>query len=266
MSETKVLERIVRAKRAEIIEAKARDDEATTVRRGTLDVPRLLMRAPGAPLRLIAEVKFKSPSAGELSRALDANARADRYARAGAHMVSVLCDAAFFGGGWNDLAAARAALDAVPRDVPLLAKEFILDEVQIDLARTNGADAVLLIVRILGKERLASLYRAARARDLWPLVEITDESELDAALACEARIIGVNARDLDTLQMDAARTARVVEAIPRDRVALYLSGIKTPDDVRAVARSRADGALVGETLMREADPSALLASLVAAAG
>src|SRR5439155_16179694 len=125
-------------------------------------------------------VKFKSPSAGDLSRALDAAARAECYARAGAHMVSILCDTPFFGGGWGDLRDARRALDYVPREVPVLAKEFVLDEVQLDLARTNGADAVLLIARIVSKERLAQLYKAARMRDLWPLVEVVDEAELAA--------------------------------------------------------------------------------------
>ena len=260
-----VLDRILAAKRVEIAATKARDDEATTVRRGTLDVPRLLKRPPGGSLRLLAEVKFKSPSAGDLSRVLDAHDRTERYARAGASMVSVLCDSSFFGGGWSDLSSARAALDRLPRDVPLLAKEFVLDEVQIDLARTHGADAVLLIARILSPERLRVLYKAARARDLWPLVEVANEAELDAALACEARLIGVNARDLDTLQMDAARASRVLDAIPSDSVALYLSGLKTADDVRRVKDSRADAALLGEALMREADPTALLTSLVAAA-
>jgi indole-3-glycerol phosphate synthase len=261
-----VLEQILASKRAEIAAARASDEEPRTARRAPIDVARLLRRTAGAPLRLIGEVKFKSPSAGELSRALDAPSRAHAYATAGASMISVLCDGPFFGGGWSDLAQARARVDTLARDVPLLAKEFVLDEVQLDLARANGADAVLLIARIVSPARLGELYDAARARSLVPLVEVVSEEELAAALACDAKVIGVNARDLDTLRMDAARAARILDAIPADRVAVHLSGIRSAEDVSRIARGRADAALLGEALMREADPAPLLRQLVAAAG
>jgi indole-3-glycerol phosphate synthase len=260
-----VLEEILATKRVEIDAAHARDTEAPTLRRGTLDVARMLARPPGAPLRFLAEVKYKTPIPGELSRALDAPSRAESYARAGASMISVLCDSTYFGGGWDDLARSRARVDTLSRDVPLLAKEFILDEVQLDLARTSGADAVLLIARIVSRARLAELYQAARARSLVPLVEVVTESELEAAHACGAKIIGVNARDLDTLQMDAVRAARLLEAIPAGRVAIHLSGLKSAEDVRRIAAGRADAALIGEALMRAADPAPLLHELVAAA-
>jgi indole-3-glycerol phosphate synthase len=258
------LERILASKRAEVAALESRDDEPATARRGTLDVPRALRRGPGAPLRILAEIKRKSPSAGALSLAVDAGARAEAYARGVAAMVSVLCDGPFFGGSWDDLTRARTAVDRLARDVPILAKEFVIDESQIDRARATGADAVLLIARIVSPSRLRELHAAARARDLWPMVEVMDEAELASALACGARIIGVNARDLDTLAMDSVRAARVLDAIPEDRVRVHLSGIKTEDDVRAVARTRADAALVGETLMREADPEPLLRRLLAA--
>ena len=187
---------------------------AATVRRGTHDVARLLRRGLGDPLRIVAEVKKKSPSAGALSTALDAGARAEAYARAGATMVSVLVDAPFFGGSWDDLQSARARVDRGARDVPLLAKEFVLDSVQIARARAAGADAVLLIARIVSPGRLKELAAAARERDLEPLIEVVDEAELAAALDAGARVVGVNARDLDTLAMDGARTARVLAAIP----------------------------------------------------
>jgi indole-3-glycerol phosphate synthase len=271
-----LLERILNSKRAEI-DAMTRDgasahgaarstqDEPVTVRRGPLDVAGMLRRAPGAPLRVITEIKKKSPSAGALSTKLDAAGRAEAYAAAGASMISVLCDTPFFGGSWGDVLAVRARLDRLPRDVPVLAKEFVLHELQIDRARAAGADAVLLIARIVSPSRLAELHDAACARDLQPLVEVVDEAELGAALACGARVIGVNARDLDTLAMDADRTARVLAAIPADRVAVHLSGIKTEGDVRAVAAGRADAALIGETLMREDDPGPKLRALVEAA-
>jgi indole-3-glycerol phosphate synthase len=260
-----LLGRILATKRVEIAELKATDLEPSTVRRGTLDVPRALRRGLGDPLRVIAEIKFKSPSAGPLSGVLDVESRAHAYGRAGAAMASVLCDGPFFGGDWEHVTRARSGVDRLPRDLPLLAKEFILDEVQIDRARATGADAVLLIARIVPPARLRELYKAARTRDLHPIVEVADEAELAAALDCEAKIIGVNTRDLDTLAMDAERAARVLAAIPATVVRIHLSGVRTEDDIRAIARGPADAVLVGEALMREADPEPLLRAFVAAA-
>lgn len=231
--------------------------------RTPLDVARALRR-PGE-LRLIAEVKFRSPSAGALSTVLDAPSRASAYAASGAAMVSVLCDRTFFDGGFDRLAAARARLDADGATTPLLAKEFVIDEAQIGAARANGADAVLLIARIVDAARLAELASAARAEGLEPFVEIADESELEAAMLARARVVGVNARDLDTLVMDGARAARVLALVPRECIAVHLSGLRSPDDVAAVAKGRADAALVGEILMREDDPRATLTSFVRAA-
>ena len=233
--------------------------------RSPIDVLASLQRPAGAPLRLIAEVKLRSPSAGPLSRALSPADRALAYAEAGAAMVSVLCDAHYFDGSWSHLAEARARLDTAGRAIPLLAKEFVIDERQLDEARARGADAVLLIARIVSPDRLGQLARAARERGLEPLLEVVDEAEVQAALAAGARLVGVNARDLDTLKMDPARTARVLAAIPRDVVAVHLSGLKAPADVTAVARERADAALMGEALMRQDDPRPLLSAMVAAA-
>ena len=235
--------------------------------REPLDVVAALRRGAKAPLRLIAEVKLRSPSAGPLSRALSAADRALAYAEAGAAMVSVLCDARYFDGSWDHLAQARARLDAAGglAKVPLLAKEFVIDERQIDEARARGADAVLLIARIVSPSRLGDLTRAARATGLEPLLEVVDERELEAALRAGARVVGVNVRDLDTLQMDAARAARVLAAVPPEVVAVHLSGLKTPADVAAVAGTRVDAALMGEALMRQDDPRELLASMVRAA-
>ena len=228
--------------------------------------PRLPTAVFNRPLRLVAEVKLRSPSAGPLSRALAPEARALAYARSGASMVSVLCDGPFFDGSWEHLAAARARLDADGSAVPLLAKEFILDPRQIAQARDYGADAVLLIARIVDEAELGRLVRTARDEALEPMVEVVDEAELAAALAAGARIVGVNARDLDSLAMDAARTARVLAAIPPDVVAVHLSGLRVPLDVAAVAQGRSDAALVGEALMRQDDPRGLLEAMVEAAG
>jgi indole-3-glycerol phosphate synthase len=263
-----VLARILAEKMSElasVAERLARAAETRESQSAPRSVVDVLRRMPdGAPLRLIAEVKFKSPSAGPLSTTLSAPSRAAAYARAGATMVSVLCDGPFFGGSWDDLAEVRARLDADGLSARLLAKEFIVDARQLALARKTGADAALLIARILQGAQLSELVSAARSFGLEPLVEVVDEAELTAALDADAHVIGVNARDLDTLQMDVRRAARVLAGIPPDRVALHLSGVKTPDAVAHVAAGRADGALIGEALMREDDPTPLLERFVAA--
>jgi indole-3-glycerol phosphate synthase len=175
-------------------------------------------------------------------------------------MISVLCDASFFDGAFTHLAAARAACA-----LPLLCKEFVIDECQLDAAAAFGADAVLLIVRCLTPERLAVLTGEARARKLTPFVEVVSELEARIALDAGATLVGVNARDLDTLQMDTARVGRVFADLPHGITRVHLSGIATPDDVQRVANSPADAALIGETLMRREQPEELLRSLSLAA-
>ncbi len=258
-----VLERILASKRREM---RASEPPGPRAAGAPLDVCGALRRRDGDPLRLLAEVKLKSPSAGPLSRALAPDARALAYAEHGAAMVSVLCDGPFFDGSWDHLASARRRLDEAGLRMPLLAKEFVIDARQIVLAYAAGADSVLLIARIVDRRRLAELARAARAVGLEPLVEVVDEAELGAALEAGARVVGVNARDLDSLAMDPARTARVLEAIPEGVVAVHLSGLKTASDVARVAGTRADAALVGEALMREDDPQRLLREMVTACG
>ncbi len=233
--------------------------------RAPLDVVGALRRSEGAPLRLIAEVKLRSPSAGVLSRVLQPGERALAYAQAGATMVSVLSDAAYFDGSWEHVGAARKRLDEAGYRVPVLAKDFVVDERQIAEARDRGADAILLIARIVDAAELARLARLARAQGVEPLIEVIDESELRAALAAKARVVGVNARDLNTLAMDAARAARVCAAIPLDVVAVHLSGLRETADVGRLARGRTDAALVGEALMRDDDPRPRLRAMVEAA-
>ena len=181
-------------------------------------------------------------------------------------MVSVLCDGPYFDGSFAHVAAARMALRHATTNAPILAKEFVLDARQIAEARDRGADAVLLIARLGDERALSRLVLSARSEGIEPLVEVVDERELEWALAAEADIVGVNARDLDTLAMDPARAARVLAAIPSDVIAVHMSGVRDPDGVRAVASGRADAALVGEALMREDDPRSMLRALVAAAG
>ncbi len=257
-----LLESILATKRKEI-------DSLVSFPRGTrtpLAVLPVLRRGRLDPLRLIAEVKFRSPSAGALSRALDAAGRALAYQRAGAAMVSVLCDGEFFDGGWDHLASVRWHLDRTGASIPVLAKEFVLHRAQVLRAHAAGADSVLLIARIVEPTLLAELVDVSRDLGMEPLVEVADERELDAALGAGALLIGVNARDLDTLGMDEGRAARVVEAIARDRVAVHLSGLRSAVDVARVATGRSDAALLGESLMRQEDPEPLLSTLVLAAG
>lgn len=218
------------------------------------------LRRANGPLKFIAEIKFRSPSAGALSTALSVSERAQAYQRAGADMISVLCDTTFFDGAFTHLAEARAACE-----LPLLCKEFVIDESQLDAAVAHGADAVLLIVRCLSEERLNQLTRAARARKLEPFVEVVTDEESKMAVGAGATLIGVNARDLDTLVMDARRPARMLAELPESVTRVHLSGIARPEDVQRVASSPADAALIGEALMREAQPEARLRELVAAA-
>lgn len=263
-----LLATIVAQKRAEI--ARGMPAPAASLPRRPIAVAQRLARSSSSsssssPLRLVTEIKFKSPSAGPLSRALSAGERAVAYAEAGATMISVLCDGPFFDGSYADLAEARTALRAAGLEVPLLAKEFVLDPSQLACAAEHGADAVLLIVRLVDRATLTSLVLRARELALEPLVEVVSEAELAMALEADARLIGVNARDLDTLEMDAERASRIVGAIPEGRVALHLSGVKDPAAVAEVSRGRADAALLGEALMRQDDPRPLLRRLVQAA-
>jgi indole-3-glycerol phosphate synthase len=251
-----VLDEILAHKRTELAELGARRLPAPPPRRPV----QLAKAANSGGLSLITEVKLRSPSAGQLSTKLSVTERALAYERAGASMLSILCDARFFDGSYEHLVQARAAVQ-----LPLLCKEFVIDERQLDAARAYGADAVLLIVRCLSPERTVELVSAARARELVPFVEVANEAEVQVALDAGADLIGVNARDLDTLAMDATRSARVLAAIPTNVVRAHLSGLARPEDIARIRQSGADAALVGEALMRQDDPEPLLRELSAAA-
>jgi indole-3-glycerol phosphate synthase len=251
-----VLDEILAQKASELGELRTRRLPAAPPRR-KLSLARA--EHEGA-LSLITEIKRRSPSAGPLSTVLGVAERASAYARAGASMLSVLCDTRFFDGAFEHLALARAATE-----LPLLCKEFVIDECQLDAARAYGADAVLLIVRCLSPARTRELVAAARERELVPFVEVASVDEVSVALDAGSELIGVNARDLDNLVMDRARAARVMAAIPEGVVRVHLSGLSKPADVTSIRQSGADAALIGEALMRADDPTPLLTSLVAAA-
>ncbi|MRG91823.1 indole-3-glycerol-phosphate synthase TrpC [Polyangium spumosum] len=263
---TRVLDTILASKKAEIAALHAAPPPRAT-RAPSGGVFEALRRPEGGALRLLAEVKLRSPSAGALSTSLRPPARARRYAEAGATMISVLVDGPFFGGSYDDLAACRDALDeafgaARPK---LLCKEFILDPIQLAMAAARGADAALLIARLTSADELARLADAARALGLEPFVEVATEEELEAAERARARVLGVNARDLDTLAMDHARAERVLARADRAAARVHLSGLASADDVARISQGPADAALVGEALMRQDDPGPLLRVMVARA-
>ncbi|MEA2652889.1 MAG: tryptophan synthase beta chain [Chloroflexota bacterium] len=216
------------------------------------------LAAPG--LHLIAEIKRASPSAGRIAAADDdILVRAQAYEAGGAAAISVLCEPHWFGGSVDDLRAIRAAVA-----IPVLAKDFVVDEAQLPMLRAAGADLVLLLAVLHPVRRLARLVRAAGDLGLEPLVEVHDDRELDSALESGARLVGLNNRDLRTLEVDVERAGRLREGVPDDRLVIAESGVRDP---AIVARWRAlgfDGALVGEALVRAADPAAAVRSFVAA--
>jgi indole-3-glycerol phosphate synthase len=205
---------------------------------------------------VIAEVKRRSPSAGAIREDLDPADRAERYARRGAAAISVLTDGPFFGGSLDDLrtAATRAR-------VPVLRKDFILDELQILEARAAGASAVLLIVRALPAGRLATLLDASAVAGLDALVEVHSRPELVHALDAGATLVGVNSRDLDSFQIDAETAWEVLRSVPPQIVAVAESGMATVEDVELAATAGADAVLIGTALSAAADPDGLLERL-----
>ncbi len=218
----------------------------------------LRLAQPG--LHLIAEIKRRSPSAGRIAaEADDPVARARAYDAGGAAAISVLCEPHWFGGSIEDLASVRVAVT-----VPVLAKEFVVDARHLDLLRATGADAVLLLAVLHGGRALAKLVDEALNLGLEPLVEAHDEKELEAALATNARVIGINNRDLRTLDVDPERAARLRTLIPEDRLAIAESGVRDTDAVRGWRALGFDAALVGETLVRAADPTGAVRAFVAA--
>jgi indole-3-glycerol phosphate synthase len=204
----------------------------------------------------IAEFKRRSPSAGDLRPGGDVTEVARTYERAGARAISVLVDERF-GGSWDDLRAAREATT-----LPLLAKGFFAMPDDLRTAREAGADAVLLILRDLPDAACAALLRTARTMGLDTLVEAHDADELDRAVALDAPVIGVNARDLSTFRIDRRAQLQLLASAPRDRIVIAESGIETRAQGAAAELAGASAILVGSTLMRASDPGAKLAELV----
>jgi indole-3-glycerol phosphate synthase len=213
----------------------------------------------GEGVSVICEVKRSSPSKGALAAIADPAALARDYAAGGAAAISVLTEQRRFGGSLADLRAVRAAVDT-----PLLRKDFIVTSYQLWEARAYGADLALLIVAALDQEALVSLIERAESIGLTPLVEVHDEEEIARAVDAGARIIGVNARNLKTLEVDRNTFANVAHAIPSHIVKVAESGVRGPHDLIAYANEGANAVLVGESLVTGKDPKAAVADLVAA--
>lgn len=203
----------------------------------------------GAGSSIIAEVKRKSPSKGELADISDPTVLAEAYTRGGAAAISVLTEQRRFNGSLADLRAVRAAVDT-----PLLRKDFIVTSYQLVEGRAAGADLALLIVAALGDDDLRRLYDEARELGLTVLVEVHDEPETERAVALGAELIGVNARNLKTLAVDSDTFGRLAPLIPDDRVKVAESGITGPEDVTRFVGEGARVALVGEALVKDGDP------------
>jgi indole-3-glycerol phosphate synthase len=212
----------------------------------------------GEGLACIAEIKRRSPSKGDLDRTLQPAVVAKEYVAGGAACLSVLTDADYFGGAPADLIAARQA-----SGLPALRKDFTVSEADVADARLMGADAVLLIVAALDDDELRRFSALARTLALTALVEVHDEEELDRALRAEARVIGVNQRDLETFRVDHERACSLAARIPPDVIAVAESGIRDSDDARRLADAGYDAILVGETLVRASNRAAALRQLIA---
>lgn len=213
----------------------------------------------GDSVTVVCEVKRSSPSKGALAAIADPAALAADYEAGGAAVISVLTEQRRFGGSLADLEAVRAKVD-----VPVLRKDFVVTAYQLWEARAYGADLVLLIVAALEQDALVSLVERAESIGLTPLVEVHDEEEAERAVAAGAKVIGVNARNLRTLEVDRGNFGRVAPEIPGHIVKIAESGVRGPHDLIAYANDGADAVLVGESLVTGRDPRAAVADLVAA--
>ncbi|WP_156757351.1 indole-3-glycerol phosphate synthase TrpC [Actinokineospora pegani] len=213
----------------------------------------------GTDVGVIAEVKRRSPSRGDLAAIADPAALAHDYAAAGARVISVLTEQRRFGGSLADFDAVRAKVD-----IPLLRKDFVVSPYQVHEARAHGADVVLLIVAALEQPALESLLDRVESLGMTALVEVHTAEEADRALEAGAKVIGVNARDLRTLEVDRDVFGRLAPGLPADVVKIAESGVRGPSDLMTYAGAGADAVLVGEGLVTTDDPKAALVQLVTA--
>ncbi|MFI5253565.1 MAG: indole-3-glycerol phosphate synthase TrpC [Bacteroidota bacterium] len=218
----------------------------------------LLMSVTNKPkFSIIAELKRSSPSAGEMNTMPAPEIYAQEYQENGAAAISVLTDSVFFKGNLSDLENVRRSVS-----IPLLQKEFIIDEYQIAEARAYGADAILLIVRILDRIQIDEYFEVARAYGMECLVEIYDEKDIDKINFDKIKLVGVNNRDLRTMEIDINRTPRIAELLPSGCVIISESGIQSVDDLRLLKSHGIFAALIGELFMKSGNPGENLSRLL----
>ena len=256
-----ILDRILATKRIEVAQAKLQRPVAGLLQQvRQAPAPRglaaALRRKPGQPVRVLAEIKRASPSAGPIRPGADPAAIAQAYAGGGAAALSVLTDRDYFDGALEFLAQCHDAVS-----VPLLRKDFIIDEYQVIEARAAGADGILLIAAALPPRLLADLHAAALDLGLDVLVEVHRASEVAATLAAGATLIGVNHRDLATFTLDMSLTSQIAPMLPDDAVLVAESGIRVAADLVLLGTVGAHAVLVGESLMRAASPGQALRQL-----
>jgi indole-3-glycerol phosphate synthase len=252
------LQRIVARTRAELADRRVAVPlaqlEAEAAARAAADPPRpfaaALARASGT-VSVIAEHKRRSPSAGTIREDLEIEDVVGAYERAGAAALSVLTEQVGFGGTLDDLRRARAAAT-----LPILRKDFVVDPYQVAESMAAGADAILLIVAALEPDELAALYAQAQACGLGVLVEVHDARELSRAAQLRPEVIGINNRDLTTLQVDIERTHELLGGVPAGTTVVSESGLRTRADLERLAAAGVDAVLVGEALMRAPDVEA----------
>ncbi len=245
-----ILDEIISNKREQVAEQKRRVSLAQmrTHANAARAVRDFAIALTQETVALVAEIKRTSPSRGVLSTNTDPPLLARTYAANGAAAISVLTDGKFFNGSLQDLQNVREAVD-----VPVLRKDFVLDEYQVYESRASGADAILLIVRVLTDTQLQDYLELVQSLGMHALVEVHDEEDLERALSAGASIIGINNRNLADFTVDLATTERIAPRIPRENIVVSESGILSRADVERVAGTGARAVLVGEALMRAGD-------------
>lgn len=226
-----------------------------------ISFPDRLRQSP-FPLSLMAEIKRASPSKGIISLSTCAPAQARTYALAGASVISVLTEPDWFKGSIDDLKAVRQALQGMPNRPAVLRKEFVFDEYQILEARLAGADTVLLIVKMLDEDTLASLYKYSQSLGMEPLVEVNNEEEMKIAVKLGSRVIGVNNRNLTNFEVDLETTSRLMDIVPKETIVCALSGISGSKDVEPYQKNGVGAVLVGEALMRAQNTAQFITNLL----
>lgn len=248
------LTKILDAKKEEVKELKQNPSHIQEPARKVSSLVEVLKSS--SKMQVIAEIKRASPSKGEIKLEVDPAQQATEYEEAGAAAISVLTDTAYFKGSTEDLALVSRSVK-----LPLLCKDFIIDQIQIDIAKKAGAQVILLIVAALTQEKLENLYHYAKLQNLEVLVEVHNEQELNQAMLLHPELIGINNRNLKTFEIDLEVTDRLGAILKKaDQLFISESGIKTPADVLRVKKAGAKGILVGETLMKSTNVAQSLAA------